>query len=300
MPLEAVAPAPAAEPPDLESRLPKSIVHIRPSPAWRPLNLRELWQYRELLYFLTWRDLKVRYKQTVLGIAWAILVPVTTMLTFTIFFGRMGGFNQKAQGFPFDVFSYAALLPWLFFSTAVSSAGNSLVGNSNLISKVYFPRLIVPISAILGGLVDYAIAFVVLGGLMAWHQLVPSVFSLVFIPLLTLLLSVTALGVGLWLSALNVHYRDIRYVVPFVMQIWMLGSPIIYSMSWVAEAYPKYVLLISLNPVAGIMEGFRACLLPEGTWELRPLIVSVVFAAIVSVSGCFYFRRMEKTFADIV
>lgn len=290
----------AAPPRDVEQPAPKTVVHIRPSPRWRAVNLRELWHYRELLYFLTWRDLKVRYKQTVLGAAWAVIMPLSTMLVFTVCFGKIGGFDQKSQGLPFDVFSYTALLPWIYFSNAVSLASSSLVSNANLVSKVYFPRLIVPASAVLAGLVDYLIAFVVLGALMAWHGLAPAPAAVVALPLLTLLVSVLALGVGLWLAALNVQYRDIRYVVPFLMTLWMYGSPIIYSMSWVAEAHPQYVWLLALNPMAGILEGFRAALLPSGHWDLAPLWLSVACAAVILVTGCLYFRRVEKTFADVV
>ncbi len=276
------------------------VVHIRPSPKWRALDLRELWHFRELLYFLTWRDLKVRYAQTALGAAWAIIQPVFAMLVFTLFFGKLGGFDEKSQGFPFTVFSYATLLPWIYFNNAVMAASNSLVSNANLISKIYFPRLLNPASAVIGGVVDYLIAFAVLAGLLAWYRIVPSPAALVMIPLLTVLLIALALGVGLWLSALNVHYRDIRFVVPFAMQIWMFASPIVYSMSWVAERYPQYRWLVALNPIAGIMEGFRAFLLPGGNWDLAPLGLSVVFTVVILISGLYFFRRMEKTFADFV
>lgn len=285
----------------VDPSLPKHsiVVHIRPSPKWRALDLRELWHYRELLYFLTWRDLKVRYAQTALGAAWAIIQPVFSMLVFTLFFGKVGGFDQM-QDVPYSVFAYAALLPWIYFSNAVVMASNSLVSNANLISKIYFPRLINPASAVVGGVVDYLIAFSVLVGMLAWYRIVPSPLALVMIPLLTLLMIALALGVGLWLSALNVHYRDIRFVVPFAMQIWMFASPIVYSMSWVTEKHPQYRWLLALNPVAGIMEGFRAYLLPTGTWDLTPLGFSVVFTVVILLSGCYFFRRMEKTFADFV
>ena len=221
------------------------------------------------------------------------------MLVFGVF-GKFAGFENSTFGYPYTVFSYAALLPWIYFSNSVVSASNSLVSNANLINKIYFPRLLAPASAVIGGVVDYLIAFVVLIGLMAWYRIAPSPLALLMVPFLTLLLIALALGVGLWLSALNVHYRDIRFVVPFAMQIWMFGSPIIYSMSKITEDYPKYRWLVALNPVTGILEGFRAYLLPAGNWDLAPLGLSVVMTVVILVSGCYFFRRMEKTFADFV
>jgi lipopolysaccharide transport system permease protein len=219
---------------------------------------------------------------------------------FTLFFGKFAGFENQTHGYPYTVFCYATLVPWIYFNSAVVMASNSLLSNANLINKIYFPRLLAPASAVVGGVVDYAIAFLVLVAMMAWYRIVPSPLAVVMVPLLTLLLIGLALGVGLWLAALNVHYRDIRFVVPVAMQIWMFGSPIIYSLSRISEKYPQYRWLVALNPVSGIMEGFRAYLLPEGNWDLAPLGVSVVLTAIILISGCYFFRRMEKTFADFV
>ena len=266
---------------------------IRPSRGWVALNLRDLWLYRELLYFLTWRDIKVRYKQTVLGAAWAILQPFFTMVVFSIFFGRLA--QVPSDGIPYPIFAYCALVPWSYFAGALDRAGNSLVGSANLITKVYFPRLAIPISAVLAGLLDLAIAFVVLLGMMFYYGIVPTA-AVLTLPLFLLLAIATALAVGLWLSALNVQYRDVRYTIPFLTQFWLFATPIAYSSSLVPE---RWRALYGLNPMAGVVEGFRWALL--GKEPPGPLLaVSVIVVLLLLIGGLYYFRRMEKTFADMV
>lgn len=267
---------------------------IRPSQGWVSLKLRELWEYRELIYFLAWRDISVRYKQTVLGAAWAVIQPFFTMLVFSLFFGRLA--QVPSDGVPYPIFSYTALLPWQYFATAITGSSNSLVGNANLISKVYFPRLVVPIASILPALVDFAIAFVVLLGMMFFYGIVPT-WNMIWLPFFLLLALVTALGVGLWLSAMNVQYRDIRYTIPFITQFWMFASPVAYPSSMVPEFWrPVY----ALNPMVGVIEGFRWALLATDTAPGPMVAVSAVMAVLLLVTGAMYFRRMEKTFADVV
>ena len=270
------------------------ILTIRPTHGWISLNLRDLWTYRELLYFLTWRDVKVRYKQTVLGVAWAIIQPLMTMVVFTIFFGRLA--KVPSDGLPYPLFSFCALLPWTLFSRALSESSNSLVANSNLISKVYFPRLVIPIAAILAGLIDFGIAFIILFGMMASYGIFPSI-AILFLPAFILFAIVTALAVSLWLSALNVEYRDVRYTIPFLTQIWMFASPIAYSSSLVPE---EWRFIYGLNPLAGVIEGFRWALLGKihPNWEL--LAASVVIVLLLLITGLIYFKRMENTFADVI
>jgi lipopolysaccharide transport system permease protein len=266
---------------------------IRPSRGWVSLNLRDLWQYRELLYFLTWRDIKVRYKQTILGAAWAVLQPFFTMVVFSVFFGRLAG--VPSDGIPYPIFAYCALVPWSFFAGALDRAGNSLVGSANLITKVYFPRLAIPLSAVLAGLLDFGIAFVVLLAMMLYYGIVPTA-AVITLPLLLLLAVVTALAMGLWLSALNVQYRDVRYTIPFLTQFWLFATPIAYSSSLVPE---QWRALYGLNPMAGVVEGFRWALL--GKEPPGPLMaVSAMVVVVLLVGGLYYFRRMEKTFADVV
>jgi lipopolysaccharide transport system permease protein len=284
----------AAVPQPLDEELP--VLVIRASPGWRAIDLRELWRYRELLYFLTWRDIKVRYKQTVLGAAWAVIQPLAAMLIFTLFFGRLAGLDQRTGSIPYPVFSYAALLPWTFFANALTAASNSLLGNANLISKVYFPRPIIPGSAVLGGLVDYAIALGVLLLLQLRYQVAPPWTAILTVPLLTVLVTALALGVGLWLSALNVEYRDIRYAVPFLVQLWMFGTPIVYPLSIVP---PQYRWLVDLNPMAGVVEGFRSALLGQA-WDWTALSLSIVLTTVLLFTGSYYFRRLERRFADVV
>ena len=273
---------------------------IEPSRGWTSLRLGEVWVYRELLYFLIWRDVKVRYKQTVLGAAWAILQPLMTMLVFTLFFGRLA--KVCSDGLPYPIFSYAGLLPWTFFAQGLSQSSASLVGSSNLIKKIYFPRLVIPISSVLGGLVDFAIAFVVLVGMMAYYKIWPSV-AVVFLPLLLLLAIGAALGVGMWLSALNVEYRDVRYVVPFFVQLWLFVTPVIYPASKVAAKLSELGLpawLYGLNPMVGVVEGFRWVLLGSGSQTGSVLFASAATTVLLLASGALYFRKMERTFADVV
>lgn len=271
------------------------VTYLRPPQGWTSFNLRDLWQYRELIYFLTWRDLKVRYKQTLLGASWAILKPFLTMVVFSIFFGRLA--QVPSDGLPYPIFAYTALLPWELFNNALQVASRSLVGNAHMITKVYFPRIILPLSAIMSGIVDFGIAFIILIGMMVYYgfSLTPAVWTL---PLFLLLALVTALGVGLWLSALNVLYRDIGYITPFLTQFWLFITPIAYPASLVPE---KWRMLYALNPMTGVVEGFRWALL--GTQQSAPggmLAVSTGISILLLVSGLFYFRRMERYFADIV
>jgi lipopolysaccharide transport system permease protein len=270
------------------------VVRIEPTKGWASLRLRELWEYRELLYFLTWRDIKVRYKQTVLGASWAVLQPFLTMVVFSIFFGRLAG--VPSDGVPYPIFSYAALVPWTFFANGVTLSSNSLVGNSNLITKVYFPRLSIPIAAIGAGLVDFAIAFGVLLGMMVFYGVAPTAAA-VWLPLLILLAIVTALGVGCWLSALNVQYRDVRYAVPFLVQFWLFASPIAYSSSLLEEPWRT---VYGINPMAGVIEGFRWALLGTDAAPGPIIMVSAVTALLLLISGALYFRRMERSFADVI
>jgi len=269
------------------------VVRIRPSRSWVALHVGELWAYRELLYFLTWRDVKVRYKQAALGAAWAILQPMLTMLIFTLFFGRLA--KVPSDGIPYPIFAYAALLPWTFFANAVTNSGNSLVGSASLITKVYFPRLIVPAAAVGAGLVDLAIAFTVFVGLFVYYGF-SLTWQVVLVPFLVALATILALGVGLWMSALNVKYRDIRYALPFLVQLWMFASPVIYPASLMPEKY-RWVLLV--NPMTGVIEGFRAALLG------RPLPWTALgYSAVISVAlliwAAYFFRHMEREFADVV
>ncbi len=272
------------------------VIRIQPSKGWVSLKLRDLWEYRELLYFLTWRDIKVRYKQTALGAAWAVLQPVLTMIVFSLFFGRLA--KVPSDNIPYSIFSFAALVPWTFFAYGLSQSSNSLVGSQNLIKKVYFPRLVIPISSVLSGVVDFAIAFGVLLLMMPFYGVWPTA-NFVWLPFFMLLALITSLGVGLWLSALNVEYRDVRYVVPFLTQFWMFATPIAYSSS-LLDGYPLWKTLYGLNPLVGVVEGFRWALLGTNTRPGLMVLVSTVSAIIVLVSGAFYFRRMEKNFADVV
>jgi lipopolysaccharide transport system permease protein len=270
------------------------VTRIRPSRGWVSLNLRDLWEYRELLYFLTWRDIKVRYKQTVLGAAWAILQPFFTMVVFSLFFGRLAG--VPSDGIPYPIFSYAALVPWQFFANGLTASSTSLVASANLIKKIYFPRLVVPISAVLSGAVDFALAFLVLLGMMLFYGVVPT-WAVLWLPPLLVLALVTSLGVGLWLTAMNVQFRDVRYAVPFLVQAWMFATPIAYPSSLLDEPWRT---LYGINPMVGVVEGFRWALLGTETAPGPIILVSAVVAVGLLVSGAFYFRRMEKTFADVV
>jgi lipopolysaccharide transport system permease protein len=273
-------------------------VKIRPSQKLLDLGLAQLWQYRELLYFLAWRDVKVRYKQTLFGASWAILQPFLSMVVFTIFFGRLAGLDSGLS-IPYPLFNYAALVPWVFFSTTVTNAATSLVTNGNLIKKVYFPRLSIPIATALAGLVDFVLAFVVLLAMMLFYQVSPTI-NIIYLPLFILQAFMTALGVGFWLSALNVQYRDVRYTLPFLTQIWLFITPVVYPSRLITD--PLLKLLYGLNPMAGVVEGFRWALFGEIGGDAPGLIsgVSVLVTLLVFFTGMFYFRRMEKSFADVV
>ncbi len=267
---------------------------IQPSRGWIPLDLRDLWEYRELLYFLTWRDIKVRYKQSLLGAAWAIIQPVTTMIIFSVIFGRLAGL--PSDGVPYPVFAYTALLPWNLFAGALTRSTTSVVGSANLVQKVYFPRLVIPVASTLAVLVDFAIASVILVGLLLYYGFAPSLATLM-LPVFTLLALTVALGVGLWLSALNAQYRDVGHAIPFVVQAWMYASPVAYAASLIPA---QWQTLYALNPMVGVIEGFRWALLRTETAPGPMVLVSAAVAVALLVSGAFYFRRMEDTFADVV
>jgi lipopolysaccharide transport system permease protein len=268
---------------------------IRPQKGWITVNLKELWHFRDLLYFLAWRDIKVKYKQTVLGAAWAILQPFLTMIVFSILFGKLT--KVPSEGIPYPIFVYAGLLPWNYFSSALSSSGNSLVASSNLITKVYFPRLIIPASASLSALLDFLIASIILVGMMFFYHFTPDSLGIVMIPVLVFLTFIVAVGCGLWLSALNVEYRDFQYVIPFLVQIWMFVTPVIYPVTLFPE---KYRWILSLNPMGGIIEAFRASTLGHQpiNWEL--LAISSAVAVLVFITGLLYFRKVERSFADVI
>lgn len=267
---------------------------IEPKSNWLSLGLRDLWQYRDLLFFLAWRDIKIRYKQTLLGAAWAILQPLLTMVVFSFIFGQLA--QLPSEGIPYPVFTFTALLPWQLFAFALSQSSNSLVGSQHLVSKVYFPRLIIPISSVAPGLVDFVISFAVLVGLMIFYG-IPLTMRLFALPLLLIFALLTALAVGLWLSALNVEYRDVRYIVPFLTQVWMYATPIAYSSTLIPE---RWRFLYGLNPMTGVVEGFRWVLLGKAQDPGLMFWISVLIVLILLVSGLFYFRRMEDTFADVI
>ena len=268
---------------------------IEPRPGWRLLNLRELWRFRELLYFLTWRDVKVRYKQTALGVAWVVLQPLATMVVFSLFLGRVGGIADRVENYP--LFVLAGLLPWTFFSNAITSAGSSVVGNQNLVTKVYFPRLIIPLSAAGAGLVDFAVAFGLLAVVMSFYAATPG-WSVLLLPAVVLLLAVAALGVGILLAALTVAYRDFRYVVPFAVQLWMFATPSIY-LPVQDIVGPVGQAVLPLNPAYGLVLNFRNCAL-GGAVDGYSLALSGAVAVALFALGCLYFRRVERHFADII
>ncbi len=267
---------------------------IEPSRGLVPLKMRELWKYRELLFFLAWRDVKVRYTQAVLGVAWAVIQPVMAMIIFSIIFGKLA--RLPSEGIPYPVFSFVGLLPWQLFSGSLERAGTSLVSNSRLLTKVYFPRLIIPIAAVAATSVDFAISFLTLLGLMLYYSIVPT-WGVVWLPLFVLLAVLTALAVGLWLSALNVQYRDVEHMIPFVIQVWMFASPVAYSANLIPSG--PWRVLYGLNPLAGVIQGFRWSLL-GGKPPEELLIASAVMVIVLLVTGLYYFRKMEKTFADVV
>ncbi|MDA8106804.1 MAG: ABC transporter permease [Nitrospiraceae bacterium] len=268
---------------------------IRKQRGWIPINFREIWAYRDLLYFLAWRDIKVKYKQTGLGIAWAILQPLFTMVVFSILFGTLA--KVPSDGIPYPIFVYAGLLPWNYFSSTMGSASNSLVASSNLISKVYFPRLIIPASSALAVLLDFLIASVILGGMMIYYNFTPSLTGIILLPALVGLIFIIAVGSGLWLSALNVEYRDFQYVIPFLIQIWLFATPVIYPATMVPE---QYRIFLALNPMGGIIEAFRAALLGGTVIRWEQLCISSAVAFLLFFSGLFYFRSVEKSFADVI
>lgn len=270
-------------------------IYIKPSKGLAALNLRDLWIYRELVFFMVWRDVKVKYKQTLLGMAWAVVQPVMTMLVFTFVFDRVA--NLPTDGIPYEVFSFTALLPWGLFVTALNQGSRSLVAHNNMVTKIYFPRLILPMSSVFAGLVDFAIAFVILIGLMIYFGVVPAWHLLWTLPLFLLLAIITALGVALWLSAINVKYRDVNHALPFLTQFWLFATPVAYSFSTLSE---NLQLILSLNPMTGVVNGFRWALLGAGNGPDITLWISVVISLLIFISGLFYFRSMEKTFADTI
>jgi lipopolysaccharide transport system permease protein len=271
---------------------------IQPTRGWASLQLRALWEYRELLYFLVWRDLKVRYKQTLLGVAWIVLQPVVSMVVFSVLFG--GLLKVPSGGVPYPIFAYAALLPWNYFAGSLTRSSTSLVGSAHIITKVYFPRLVIPVSGVISGLVDFAVAFLILIALMIYYGIAPTP-AVALLPGFLLLAVVTALGFGLWLSALNVRYRDVQYLVPFLVQIWMYLTPVVYGTTLIPE---RFRFLLALNPMTGVVEGFRWALLGPHLADATPpeplFAVSVAIALLVLVSGAIFFRNTERTFADIV
>ncbi len=270
-------------------------IYIKPSKGLAALNLRDLWVYRELVFFMVWRDVKVRYKQTLLGMSWAVIQPVMTMLVFTFLFGKVA--KLPTDGIPYPVFSFTALLPWGLFVTALNQGSRSLVAHNNMVTKIYFPRLILPMSSVFAGLVDFAIAFVILVGLMFYYQVTPAWNLLWTLPLFLLLAIITALGVALWLSAINVKYRDVNQALPFLTQFWLFITPVAYASSIIPE---QWQILYSLNPMAGVVNGFRWALLGSGNGPDAALWVSVAISVLILFTGLFYFRSTEKTFADLI
>jgi len=269
-------------------------VVVEPPRGWFHLRLDELWEFRELAFFLTWRDIAVRYKQTGLGVMWAIIQPVVTMVIFSVIFGKYA--KLPSDGIPYPIFSYTALLPWQLFSSGISNATSSVVGNQNMITKTYFPRLILPVSAVISGLVDFGIAFIILFGMMFYYH-IPFTTRILVVPIFILLTIITSLSAGMWLSALNVEYRDIKYVTPFLMQVWQYATPIAYSSSLIPQ---KWQALYSLNPMTGVMDGFRWAMLGQNIELGSMFFLSILAVLIFFLGGLFYFQRMEKNFADKV
>ncbi|MEP7134565.1 MAG: ABC transporter permease [Chloroflexota bacterium] len=271
-------------------------IYIKPSKGLAALNLRDLWLYRELVYFMIWREVKVRYKQTMLGAAWAIIQPIMNMIVFSVLFGGIA--KLKTDGnIPYPIFTFTGLLPWGLFVAALNQASRSLTSNQNMVSKIYFPRLVLPLASVLSGLVDFVIAFVILIGMMVYYRVMPTANVLWALPAFLLLAIVTALGVALWLSAINVQYRDVNYALPFLTQFWFFISPVAYSSGLISE---KWQLVYSLNPMAGVVNGFRWALLGVGNGPDAGLWISVGIALVILISGLYYFRNMEKTFADTI
>jgi lipopolysaccharide transport system permease protein len=277
-----------------DDAFPQPLIHIKPKKGWQLIDFHELRQYRDLFYFLVARDIKVKYKQTVLGGLWAVIQPFFSMVVFTLFFGKLA--QMPSDGIPYPIFNYTAMVAWTYFAGVVSGSGNSLVGNSNLISKVYFPRLIIPLTPALAGLLDFAIAFIVLLGMMLYFKIAPTLLILT-VPFLVLLMMLTSSGVGMILAALNAKYRDIRYTIPFLVQLWMFASPIVYPTSIVPE---RYRMVYALNPMVGVIEGFRSALLGSGAFPTGVLLVSAAISTALFIIGALYFRQTERFFADII
>jgi lipopolysaccharide transport system permease protein len=271
-----------------------SLTTIKPASKWPTINFRELWAYRELLFILAWRDVSVRYKQSAVGIGWAILQPLMMMIIFTIVFGKFA--KLPSEGMPYTIYVFCALLPWNYFARSLADSSNSLVGSSHLVTKVYFPRLILPLSKVFAGLIDFAIGFVILLGMMVWYGVAPTI-GILFLPLFMLVAMLVSLGVGLWLTAINVKYRDMVFVVPFLVQFWMYASPVAYSATIVPE---KYQWIYGLNPMVGVIEGFRWAMLGKESPNIEMMLVSLVGILILLVGGLFYFKHMERTFADVI
>ncbi len=270
------------------------ITVLRPSAGWSALNLKDIWAHRELLYFLIWSDLKLRYKQTSLGAVWAVLQPLLTMVVYSVFLGRLA--RVPSDGIPYPVFVYTALVPWTYFSNALTQSSLSLIRHERVITKVFFPRLIIPLSAVAAGLVDLGITFILLVGIVVYYGIVPGI-AILMMPVFIVVATVTALAVSLWLSALNVQYRDVRYTVPFLTQVWMFVTPVIYPSSLVPE---RWHVLYGLNPMAGVVEGFRWSLLGQENPSVPILLMSATMTLVILIGGLYYFRRMERTFADVV
>jgi lipopolysaccharide transport system permease protein len=269
------------------------MIEVKPKEGFFQLDLREIWQYKELLYFLVWRDVKVRYKQTAIGVIWVLLQPLLTMAIFTVIFGFA---KLPSEGLPYPVFAYVGVLPWTYFAEATARSGGSLVSDANLLRKVYFPRLIIPLAAVIAPLVDFGLAFILLLCLTTWYGIAPT-WGVVFLPALLFFAFLTAFAVGLWLSALNVKYRDVRYAIPFLTQLWMYASPVAYAVSLVPE---RWRALYSLNPMAGVIDGFRWGLLGKGTLDVHAMTISAVGVLVMLLGGLIFFKRMESTFADVV
>ena len=287
-------PAPAEAAPPILAEDAQPVIRVRPSSGWAPLRLDELWEYRELLYFLMWRDLKVRYKQTALGAAWAVLQPLLTMLLLTVVFGQLAGL--PSEGVPYPLLVYCALVPWTYFSNALANSSGSLADHGRLITKVYFPRLLLPAAPVAAGLLDLGINLLVLAGLMTYYGVTPP-RTVLLVPLFALLATATALGAALWLSALNARYRDVKHLTPFLLQVWLFASPVGYSSTLVPE---RWQALYGINPMAGVVDGFRWALLGTAPAPGGTLALSILAAALLLVGGLFWFRRMERNVADVV
>lgn len=277
------------------TKIEPTTVYIRPTTGFTALNLGDLWHYRELIVFMIWRDIKVRYKQTLLGALWAVIQPVMTMLVFNFLFNNVA--KVSSDGIPYPIFSFTALLPWGLFTTALNTASRSLTSNHNMITKTYFPRLVLPMASVLGGLVDFAIAFVILGGMMLYFKVTPTITALWAVPMFVLLAIITALGVALWLSAINVKYRDVGYALPFITQFWLFITPVAYSSKVIST---KWQFIYALNPMAGVVNGFRWALLGSGNGPDMLVAISTGISLVILLTGLIYFRNMERTFADTI